>query len=161
MTGEPPEHESGGHLEQLSLKVLVACGLAGLVLGWVVRHAVAAAGSVVPVVSWVQALVLFFVAGVLVAVARLTRQALAAPARRPEPHQLVNRLVLARACSLVGALVAGAYAGYAVSWLGVPSELSGQRVLRGLVAAAGALAMAVAAVVLERACRVPPDQDAA
>ena len=32
----------------------------------------------------------------------------------------MNRLVLARACALVGALVAAGYVGYAVSWLGDP-----------------------------------------
>lgn len=161
MSPAPPEDEAGGRLRELPVRVLVACGLAGLVLGWLIRHAVSAAGGVVPLVSWLQALVLFFVAGVLIVVARGTRAAVAAPARRPEPHQLVNRLVLARACSLVGALMAGAYAGYAVSWLGVPSELAGQRMVRGLAAAAGGLAMAIAAVMLERACRVPPDSDPA
>ena len=35
-----------------------------------------------------------------------------------EPHRAVNRLVLGRAGALVGALVAGGYAGYAVSWIG-------------------------------------------
>ena len=48
---------------------------------------------------------------------------------RLEPHQAVNRLVLARACALVGALVAGGYVGYALSWVGVDAELAGQRVL--------------------------------
>ena len=42
------------------------------------------------------------------------RAARAAPA--------VNRLVLARACAYVGALVAGGYLGYAVSWLGVDAR---------------------------------------
>ena len=35
----------------------------------------------------------------------------------------MNRLVLARACALVGALVAGGYLGYALSWVGVDTEL--------------------------------------
>ena len=54
---------------------------------------------------------------------------------RLEPHQAVNRLVLGRASALVGALVAGGYAGYAVSWVGSEAELAGQRMLRSALAA--------------------------
>ena len=43
--------------------------------------------------------------------------------------------MLARACALVGALVAGGYLGYALSWVGVSAELADQRVVRSLVAA--------------------------
>ena len=38
--------------------------------------------------------------------------------------------MLARACALVGALAAGGYAGYAVTWLGDASELADERLLR-------------------------------
>ncbi len=55
---------------------------------------------------------------------------------RLEPHQAVNRLVLARACALVGALVAGGYLGYALSWLGVDAELARQRAWRSVAAGA-------------------------
>jgi hypothetical protein len=79
---------------------------------------------------------------------------------RLEPHRMVNRLVLARACALVGALVAGGYAGYAVSWLGVDAELAAQRAWRSAAAAAGGVAMVITSLLLERACRVRSDQDA-
>lgn len=161
MTHRPPEHDQGGRLAPLPPTVLVGWGLAGFVLGWVIRHAVAWAGQAVPVIGWVQAVALFFVAAVLAAVARSTRTALASPARRPEAQLMVNRLVLARACALIGALMAGAYAGYALSWIGVASELTGERILRSMVASAGGLSVVVGAVVLERACRVPPDDDSA
>ena len=45
-----------------------------------------------------------------------------------EPHHAVNRLVLAKSCALAGALVAGGYLGYALSWLGLTdAELAQQR----------------------------------
>jgi hypothetical protein len=72
---------------------------------------------------------------------------------------MVNRFVLARACALVGALVGGFYLGFALSWLGQGSELAGDRMLRSAVAALGAAAMTLAAVLLERACRVRSDDD--
>lgn len=145
----------------MSPKVLVACGLAGFVIGWLARYAATAGGNAAPVVGWAQGIVLFFGAAVLIVLTRATRKAISSPQHRPQAHQLVNRLVLARACALVGALVAGAYAGYALSWLGVPSAMLGERLSRSLVAAVGGVTLAVSAVVLERACRVPADGDPA
>lgn len=160
MTRRPPEEDPGGGSTATSPKVLVACGLAGFVFAWLARHAASAGGVVVPVVGWTQGLVLFIGAAGLFVLTRVTRTAVSTPARRPEAHQLVNRLVLARACALVGALVAGGYAGYALSWLGIPSALLGERLSRSLVASLGGVMLAVTALWLERACRVPPDRDA-
>ena len=53
-----------------------------------------------------------------------------------EPHRAVNRFVLARSCVLVGALVAGGYVGYALTWLGVDTELATQRVWRSVAGGA-------------------------
>ena len=74
---------------------------------------------------------------------------------RLEPHRAVNRLVLGRAAALVGALVAGGYAGYAVSWVGDrtpswPASGCSDRPSRG----SPAIAIVVAGLLLERACRV-------
>jgi hypothetical protein len=66
----------------------------------------------------------------------------------------VNRLVLAKSSAITGALVAGGYLGYALTWSGVDAELSGERVLRSVVAAGGAGLVTAAALLLERACRV-------
>jgi hypothetical protein len=77
---------------------------------------------------------------------------------RLEPQRAVNRLVLARACALGGALVAAGYAGYAVSWLGDQSALADQWILRSLVAAGGAGGVTLASLVLERACRTDGGQ---
>ena len=79
--------------------------------------------------------------------------------QRLEPHRAVNRLVLARACALVGALVAGGYVGYAVSWVGVDTELADQRVWRSAVAALAGVAIVITSLLLERACRVRSDPD--
>jgi sulfite exporter TauE/SafE len=71
----------------------------------------------------------------------------------------VNRLVLARACAYVGCLVAGAYIGYAISWLGNGSDLAAQRGIRSAVAGLAGILVVVAGLLLERACRVPPEDD--
>ena len=72
-------------------------------------------------------------------------------------HQAVNRLVLGKACALAGALVLGGYLGYALAQLGVGDPAADLRLWRSLLAALGALAVTVAALLLELACRVPDD----
>ena len=71
----------------------------------------------------------------------------------------MNRLVLGKACALVGALVAGGYLGYALAQLGVDEPAADARMWRALVAGIGGLAICGAALLLELACRVPPADD--
>ena len=69
----------------------------------------------------------------------------------------MNRLVLAKACALTGAIVAGGYFGYALSWWGSTAALGPQRMVQaGLAGVAGVLIVA-GSLLLERACRVHRD----
>jgi MFS family permease len=106
-----------------------------------------------PLISWAQALALVLVAGIMAFLAWHTWQTVQVRGERLEPHRAVNRLVLARACALGGAVVTAGYVGYAVSWLGDDSLLADRWILRSLVAAAGAAGVTLASLVLERACR--------
>lgn len=150
--GQPPEPE--GHLEPTPPRALLPWAVAGVVGGWLLRPLGERALGTAPIVTWLQPMALLFVTAILGATAWLTWRTVHVRREYLEPHRAVNRLVLARACALVGALVAGAYAGYAVSWLGVDTELGTQRVWRSAVAAVGGLGIAVTALLLERACRV-------
>jgi len=150
---EPPE----GHLRATSAASLAIAAVLGLVSGWLLRPVMVRATGTAPFVTWVQALALVFVAAVLAYVAWHTWQTIQVQRRRLEANRAVNRLVLARACALVGALAAGGYAGYGITWLGDASELAGERLLLCAVAAIGGLLVMAASLVLERACRVPPD----
>ena len=145
-----------GRLAPLPPSAMATCAVLGLAAGWVLHPAAERLRGTAPMVGWLQGAVLFFVAAVLWGVARHTSRT-RHDGGRLEPHRAVNRLVLARACALVGSLVAGGYVGYAISWLGDPAELADQRVLRSLAAAAGGVAIVISALVLERACRVPPE----
>ena len=153
--GEPAPDRLG----QTSPGALAAAFVVGLIGGWLVRRIASYVGSTAPLVSWSQALVLFLGAAILGVTAWHTRRALDGVQLRPEPHRLVNRLVLARACALAGSLVAGGYLGYALSWLGVAAELAGQRVFRSGLAGLGGLLVLVMALLLERACRVRSTDD--
>ena len=132
--------------------------ITGLVLGWLL-HPLSDRFGTPPVVSWLQPLALLFVAAVLGATAYLTHRTVHVRREYLEPHRAVNRLVLARACIVVGGLVAGGYFGYAVSWLGVRAELGDERLLRSALAGLAGLGVVAAALLLERACRVRSEDD--
>jgi hypothetical protein len=148
-----------GRLAPTSYAVVTVWAVAGLVLGWLWKVVAEQLDSTAPLVTWAQPAALWLVAGVIVITWWQTYRAVQVRRERLEPHRAVNRLVLARAGALAGALVAGGYAGYAISWIGDPAELAGQRILRSVVAVVASLVIVVGALLLERACRVREDPD--
>lgn len=150
MTPEPPP----GRLRPLSAGPIAISFVLGLLGGWLLHPLAERISGTAPVVTWVQPLVLGLLAAIVGGTAWLTYRAVQVHGERLEPHQAVNRLVLGRACALVGALLAGGYFGYALSWLGAIDELAAQRGYRSLLAGALGLLVLVAGLLLERACRV-------
>ncbi|WP_241153806.1 DUF3180 domain-containing protein [Nocardioides pantholopis] len=156
----PPEPEGPGHLRPTSPGLLTALGVVGLVLGWLLHPVSEAVRDTAPVVTWIQPAALLLVAAILGAVAWNTWRTVHVRQERLEPRGALNRLALARACAYVGALVAGGYAGFAVSWLGIDVDLARQRALRSAVASLVALVVVGIALLLERACRIRSDDPA-
>lgn len=155
MTPGPSDGEpSDGRLRPTSPGAVTAWAAVGLVGGWLLRPMAERVQGTAPIVTWLQPLALLFVAAILGATAQITWRTVHVRREYLEPHRAVNRLVLARACALVGALVAGGYAGYALSWLGVDTDLATQRVWRSTVAVFAGVAITTTALLLERACRV-------
>jgi hypothetical protein len=137
---------------------VVGVAVAGLVLGWLVRPTSVQLGQSPPTVGWLPAVVLLFVAAVVGSIAWSTRRLLRRRRDLLEPHHAVNRLVLAKSCVLTGALVAGGYFGYALSWLGLTdAELARERVLHAVAAGVGGILLVVTALLLERTCLVGKD----
>ena len=152
---EPPR----GTLSPTGPAVLVTLGVLGLVLGWAIRPLALRTGYAEPDVSATSIVLLFFVAAIIGGSAYLTRRTVRA--RRPDlaHHQAVNRLVLGKACALVGALLVGGYFGYALAQLGLGDPASVTRLWRATLAGLGATAVMVCALLLEDACRVRgPDE---
>jgi hypothetical protein len=138
----------------------VLVGLVALVAGWALRPVSIALQGTAPRVAWVQVLALVLVALIIGAVAWSTYRTLQTRHQRLAPHQAVNRLVLAKACAVAGAAVAGGYLGYALSWLGVQeAELAGERLVRSGLAGVAGVAIVAGSPVLERACRVRGDDE--
>lgn len=147
----------GGTLRPTSPVALAVWAILGLAGGWLL-HPVSDRLGTPPLVTWTQPVLLLLVAAIVGSGAWATWRVVHVRREGLLPHQAVNRLVLARACAFVGALVAGGYLGYGLSWRGDPAELADERLLRSLVAAVAGLLVAVAALLLERACRVPKDE---
>jgi hypothetical protein len=155
---EPPEPE--GRIGTTGPGPLLALGLVGLVLGWALRPVAIDVRGAAPTVGWVPVLALFLVAVIVGATAWATHRSLHVHGVRLPPHQAVNRLVLAKSCALAGALVAGAYFGYALSWVGVTEgDLAGQRLVRSVSAGVASVLLVAASLALERACRVGRSDD--
>lgn len=130
----------------------------GLVGGWLVRPLSLRIGAAEPRVTWLGIGLVWFLAATVAGAAWSTWRARKAGLRL-EPHRAVNRLVLGKACVLVGAALAGGYAGFALAHLGVvDAGAATTQLWHALVAALGGVAMLVAALVLEQACRVPPEE---
>jgi hypothetical protein len=161
----PPEPQPG-HVRTTGAGTLVVSGLIGLVLGWLLRPIAIRLWDVAPTVGWTPVLALLLGALILAAVAWSTYRDLHPrkadrPPRILEPHQAVNRLVLAKASALAGALVGGGYFGYALSWWRVSeASLAGERMVQSVVAGVAGVLIVAAALSLERACRVRRDDDA-
>ena len=160
MTSSPPPTPpppGPGNLRPTAPSAVAGWAAAGLAGGWLVHTASDRWGATAPLITWVQPLTLLLVALLLAGAAHATWRSVHVRRERLVPHQAVNRLLLARACLYVGALAAGGYLGYALSWLGIDADLAQQRLVRSLVAAVAGVLVVVAALALERSCRVRRD----
>jgi Protein of unknown function (DUF3180) len=153
------EKPSDGHLQPTSAGLVTAWAVAGLVGGWLLHPVAERISGTAPVVTWLQPIALFLVAAIVGGAAWATWRAVQVRREWLEPQKAVNRLLLARSCALVGALMAGGYLGYAVSWLGSDSALADERGWRSVAGGVAGALIVVAALLLERACRTPSEDE--
>jgi hypothetical protein len=159
---EPEEEEAPephGDLRTTGPGLLAVMFLVGLVGGRLVEPISIELDDTAPRVGWLAVLAPFFVAVILAYVAWSTYRTIHRRHERLEPHQAVNRLVLAKACAIVGALLAGGYFGYAISWVGEDAPLAQERLGHSLLAGAAGVLIVTSSLALERACRVRSGQD--
>jgi hypothetical protein len=135
----------------------VVAGLVGLAVGWAIRGQAIRRGAPAPGVSWLAVGTAFFLAAVVGGVAYLTWRTVHREHLRLSAQQGVARLVLGKTVARLGAFGLGAYVGVAISNVGVGGEHTAGTIVRALLAALGAAAALATGLLLEHACRVPPE----
>lgn len=143
-----------------SALLVVALIGSGLVVGRLIPPVIVRLDGSVPRLSWAAPLTLLLAAALVGAFAWNTWQALHKKHQRVTSDYGIKMLAIAKSCVVVGSLVAGVYTGFALAYLdSIDSPLGKERVVRGGAAAIAGLLLLVAALLLERACRLPGDDD--
>ena len=145
-----------------SLRLLGVTALVGFGVGFVGARFWDLQTGAPPAVPWAAPLTLLVLAaGFAVAAWTLRPRIQRRPGHRPlDPFTAARTAVLALAGSRTGAAVAGVYLGYAgFLLLELVNDYRRKMVLVALVAAAAGVALAAAALWLERVCRIKGDDD--
>ena len=143
------------------LRTLFLIAVVVAAVSWLVLHAVY--GSLPPL-PWTMVPALIIAAGGEVITGRgLQARILRRPGAKPVPPLQVARMVaLAKASSLAAAVIGGVAAGFAGAAAGsLPAPAARHDVFTASSTFVAAVVLAVAALYLERCCRVPEDPDAA
>lgn len=141
--------------------MLFVAGVIGLLIGWVIA-AVTGSDGVAARVAWSGPVALLAAAAILGCVAYVLHQRLQVHRIRIDDRQAVTWLALGKAAAIMGAVMAGGYAGFAVRFLpDIAIEAPRERVIRSVIAIAGAIALMIAALRIERSCQAydPDDED--
>ncbi|MGA8987885.1 DUF3180 domain-containing protein [Aeromicrobium sp.] len=132
----------------------------GLVVGRIVPPLIVRFDGSVPRLSWVAPLTLLLAAVLVGTLAWNTWQSLHKKNQRMTSAHGIRMLAIAKSSAVVGSLVAGLYGGFAIAFVdALDSPLGRERVVRGGAAAVASVLLLVAAVLLERSCRLPGDDD--
>lgn len=139
---------------------LIGLGVAGIVVGFLVELAAASAGFAVFIPPVTLPITLVAVAAIIIAFAVPIRRSVRGnSARRVDPFQATRIVLLAKACALSGAVLAGAGVGI-LAYLLTRSVLpSGNALLLSALGVAGAVVLLAAGLVAEHFCTLPPDDD--
>ncbi|MET0449207.1 MAG: DUF3180 domain-containing protein [Aeromicrobium sp.] len=144
----------------ISALLVVALLAVGIIAGRLTPPLIIRLDGTPPRLGWIAPLTLLAGAVGVGTLAWSTWQSLHRKHERMTAEHGIRMLSLAKSCAVVGALVAGYYGGFALAYLDtLDSMLGRERFIRGLAAAIASLLLLVAALLLERACRLPEDDD--
>jgi len=154
------DRPSRGSIKITPPRALAVAALFGALAGWLVVAAANSFDLVAPQVPWTAPVGIFLIAALVGVIAYTTYQRIHVRRQRIEPQRAVAFLVLGKASALAGALVAGGYLTYALMFITrLDAAAPRDRVIKSAVAAVAGVALAVAGLLLERACRVPKSDD--
>ncbi|GIG35390.1 DUF3180 domain-containing protein [Cellulomonas pakistanensis] len=147
-------------MQRTRARTLVLVAVAATALGYLVVRVLGSRGLDLPQVPWLMVAVLVLIAAVVLAMGWSVRQYLRGKHPTLDPLRAARTAVLAKASCYTGALLGGWYAAQVVAVLGdLGIEAQRDRALAAGLAVLGALVLAVAGLVTEWMCRVPPPED--
>ena len=154
------DRPSGGSIKITPPRALAVAALFGALAGWLVVAATNSFDLVAPQVPWTAPVGVFLIAALVGVIAYSTHQRIHVRRQRIEPQRAVAFLVLGKASALAGALVAGGYLTYALMFITrLDAVAPRDRVIKSAVTAVAGVVLAIAGLLLERACRVPKTDD--
>jgi len=155
-----PEQPSSGSVTLTPWRALLVAALFGGLAGWLVVVTANAFDVLPPRIPWTAPIGLAVFAALVGALAWSTHQRLQVRRERMEPQRAVAFLALGKASALAGAAVAGGYLGFALMFLTrIDAATPRDRVIRAAVAVVAGVGLTIAGLRLERACKVPDDED--
>lgn len=145
-------------MSPLSARVLVAVAVVAGIVTWAVLDVLDPTAASVPQ-PWTVPVLLVVLAGAVLSVGRPVRRWNQGRRDRPlDALRAARTVVVAQAAGVTGAALAGAYAGLVALLVPmVDIEVRLDRLWLGLAAMAASLLLLVAGVVVERWCRLPPE----
>ena len=147
-------------MKRTSPVVLIVLALAGAGAGYLVDHLLTVAGRATFSPSGLLPVVLLMLAGAVLALAWPVRRSIRGQSRtRVDPFRAMRAATLARASSLLGAILAGAGSGLLIFLLSRPVAPPVGSVVAMTVLVASALVLVIAALVAEQFCTLPKDPD--
>ena len=139
---------------------LIVLALVGGVGGFFVQMILASVSQPKLRPEYTLAITLVFIAVLVIALAVPIRRATRSKVRRHiDPFYATRVVVLAKASSLVGALLSGVGAGFVIELLLRSGSPSTDAFLRAFATLGSAVVLLVAGLVAERLCTVPPGPD--
>lgn len=161
MVDEPRlPQERRGTIGPTRLTALSAGFIVGGLLGFALVPVSVELSGAAPRVEWSAIAALAAIAALVLVFAFSTYRTVHRERRRMDPSRAVNFLMLAKASALMGAVIAGGYLGFGLNFVDdLQIPLPRERAVRSLAAAVTGVAIVVSGLLLERACRVPDDED--
>jgi len=155
-SGSPPT----GSINLTPRRALVIAAVVGAVSGWLIVLVANAMGMNAPQVPWTAPVGLILITVLVGVLAYATHQRIQVRRERMLPERAVAFLVLGKASALAGAVVAGGYFTFALMFVArIEAEAPRDRVIRSAIAVVAGIALTIAGLRLERACRVPGIDD--
>ena len=149
-----------GGVRPTAQRALVVAAVVGALAAWLLVVAANALGMIPPQVPWTASAAVGIIALLVGGLAYSTWQRIQVRRERVEAQRAVSYLVLGKACALAGSMVAGGYLLYALMFVSRwEADAPRDRVIRAGLAVVAGIAMMLAGLWLERACRVPRRDD--